>query len=234
MRLFIIIVSLLSVSCDYFSEQEDINYRFYINSGWYEFEQGNYEESKGFFSEAIDLFENNNSENVTEAHLGMGWSNVYHANNSPGYSQYNLREDYRIDAEANFKNAVSEFTDDVASSIYYDALFGQIVILSYFSIKAEVSYYNNPNDSTLLEESIAYSDSLLTGSEELLIISPNYNFAHDERINVDNIYLLRAQTFVRTDEIESAWSEITNIIDLPPECEEQVNIYECLDAFNEW
>ena len=54
-------------SCEYFSEQEDINYRFYINSGWFQFEQGNYSEAKTYFYDAVDLFEGNNSENITEA-----------------------------------------------------------------------------------------------------------------------------------------------------------------------
>jgi len=223
-------------SCEYFSEQEDINYRFYINSGWFQFEQGNYSEAKTYFYDAVDLFEGNNSENITEAYLGLGWSNIYYANNLPGNTNFELREECRIDAEINFGDALNIYSEeDIAQEIYYDALFGEIVMLSYHAIKSEVVFFNNPADSAFWNKMITNSELVLSKSEELLLIDSEYNFSHDENIDVTNILILRAQTYVRLHDVDSAWIEVNEISVLPNECSgEDRNIYECLDLLHDW
>ena len=78
-------------------------------------------------------------------------------------------------------------------------------------------------------EAIVHSQLVITDSEVLLDEFADYDFEYDEDINVDDIRLLRAQSFIRLSEFESAAVEIELITDISCDLS-QISVVECLHS----
>ena len=75
---------------------------------------------------------------------------------------------------------------------------------------------------------VFYSDSLIYFSNILLEENSIYNFIHDEFFNIDNIKWIRAQNYVRLNQLEQATMEANSIESLQSCLEESPLIY-CLN-----
>ena len=76
---------------------------------------------------------------------------------------------------------------------------------------------------------IIYTIKLFIHSDTLLYKFADYDFEYDENINVDDIRLLRAQSFIRLSDFESAAVEIELITDISCDLS-QISVVECLHS----
>ena len=113
--------------------------------------------------------------------------------------------------------------------LYANVMAGKIFNTSYLALDKAMEFYSDGSDNSVWNEALDYSQLVITDSEKLLEEFADYDFEYDENINVDDIRLLRAQSFIRLSEFESAAVEIGLITDISCDLS-QISVVECLHS----
>ena len=105
---------------------------------------------------------------------------------------------------------------------------------SYKSVEASRQFYDYGLDSSKWVDMTIYSDSTIYYSDWLFNeCNPDkdYEFEYDSTINYNSIRILRAQTYVRLADFDSAYSELILIDDL--NCDFSIQtVVECLNSLD--
>ena len=242
MRTFLIILSLLSVSCKIsdFQEQDAIlDFRFYINEGWNAFETINLDStlidsSDYYYNLSLQMFEVSilaiNSEFATQnflgpyykSYIGIGWTQLYYAGTFLDPAEYYLRDSLREKSKFYFDSALVDLENSLSDEVLIQDWCNTYSGLSY------INYYLGLNDTSYFNNSLSFSDSLI-------IKKSNYEFYHDQ-LNYKNIHYLRGKIFLKKEKYNNACIEITEAIhdtDLPCSCEiDNIDMGLLLDCFD--
>jgi len=212
MRNLLIISVLLFISCEELQESSNfLEYDYYMENGWEAFQIENWDLAIELFNTGLG---SSTSSKYTEAYTGLGWTYLYHANTKPGINNVSLRDSLRLLAEENFQEAKSEGWH--GNDVWGNTLAGMIFIYSHIADTAIASYYNNDGQDQLLWDIMEeYSSKTITESDELLDfyldLDKDFDFEYDLCVNVDNIRIIRARTFLRLGDFESMLFELNNL-----------------------
>ena len=225
-------ISILLLGCNQFLEESSpLSGNYYIEDGWEEFKAKNYEEAHQLFSAALVGGKN---PFYSHAYIGLGWNCFYYANQLVGPENFDIREEQRNFAYDYFQLALAELEpiNSIGNSElvqnYNDYLSGMTYHWSFNVMKMSELYYQN-NNQIYWDDMIIYSDSLISVSNLLLEeTNGEYNFLYDDEFNSDNIRWLRAQTYIRLNQLEEAHIEASNINSLQ-DCLEQFTVIQCLN-----
>lgn len=230
MKKFLLVSLILLFSCEELQESSNfLEYDFYMDEGWLAFQEDEWDLAVELFNTGLS---SSSASNYSEAFTGLGWTYMYHANLLPGEINKSNRDFLRILAENNFKNAKSEGIYEF--NVWYNALAGLTFIYSYLADTALAAYFNDPTspDSLLWELMEEFSNKTLTESDELLERAPSYNFNYDSCVNIDNIHIIRARTYLRLDSLSQMLTELSNLTTLTCTVEPQT-VQEGLDCLSE-
>ena len=127
-------------------EEQTIGYDEIVEGAWDLFEAGDYSEARIEFNNALtyDILDN-----VSEAYIGLGWSNLYHANLSTelqNTQQRNMERDLAfnnfITAEiTNFEN-INDGNDEINQSVENILTAGLLFVYDYRLFKYNHLYFN--------------------------------------------------------------------------------------------
>ena len=238
-NLFLILVIIL-FSCEELEEQTTpLSGIFYVFEGWNEFMNKDYERAKELFSATLLADQNSETNYYDYAYAGLGWTAIYKANINPGVENRTLRENLRSEAINHFNSAElgiqirldSSNMNQLDSLLYANIIAGKIFNTSYLSIDKAMEFYSDGSDDLVWLDALNYSQLVISESDILLEVFSDYNFEYDESINVEDIRIVRAQSFIRLGDFASAVNEIEFINSL--DCNlSQISIIECLHSSN--
>ena len=232
------------ISCDDLEEHTGPHSEmYYVWSGWDEFMAQDYDQAKEFFLATLLVDEGSESNYSAYAYSGLGWTAIYKANVNLGIDNRTLREDLRDSSIYYFESAltiimdtliieedttiVEKIEDDDDLEMYANVLAGVVFNTSYLAIDKAMEFYSDGSDSLAWNEALNYSQLVISSSDSLLSTFADYDFKYDENINVEDIRLLRAHTYIRLSKFENAAIEIYLIPSL--DCDlSQISVVECL------
>tara|TARA_B100001123_G_C15118951_1_gene950536 strand:+ start:115 stop:849 length:735 start_codon:yes stop_codon:yes gene_type:complete len=228
----ILFISILLLGCNqFFEENAPLPGNYYIEDGWDAFEQKRYEKAHQLFSASLV---GGHNPFYSHAYIGLGWNCFYYANQLTGSENYDKRIEQRDFAYEYFQLALVELepVDSIQDSEllqnYSDYLSGMTYHWSYNVMKMSELFYLN-NNQIYWDEMLMYSDSLISVSDQLLEqTNGEYNFLYDDTFNSDDIRWLRAQTYIRLNQLDEAHAEANNI-DFLRDCLEQFTVIQCLN-----
>ncbi len=212
MKKFGVICIILMFSCEELHESSSfLEYDFYMESGWDAFQADSWDLAVELFNTGLG---SSSSSNYSEAYTGLGWTYMYNANSIPGNLNKSIRDSLRLLAENNFKDAKAE--NIYIHKVWSNAMAGLTFIYSHIADTSITAYFNDPTfqDPDLWNLMIEYSNKTITESGELLEFDPEYNFEYDPCVNVDNIRVIRARTYLRLDSLDQMLSELNNLTSL--------------------
>ena len=232
-----IIFFFIFIGCDQLVEKTSpLDGIYYILDGWEQFEIEDYDRAHYLFSTVLL---NNTTQHFTEAYVGLAWNSIYKANTIQGANNFTERE-YQRDISNQYFNLAIEYNNetcppennDDCSVLCQNLLTGRIYNSSYQALEASRKFYDYGLDSTNWLDMVEYSNQSISISDTLLNqCNSEYIFNHDGTITSNTIRILRAQTFVRIGDFESAEAELTLINNL--DCDLNVQtVVECLDSLN--
>ena len=206
---------------------------YYILDGWEKFELEDYNRAQDLFSTVL-LDEN--SEYITDAYVGLAWNSIYKANSIQGLSNFSDRayqrgisNEYLQLAMENNNELCPPANMDACSMLCQNLLTGRIYNSSYQALESSRIFYDYGLDSSNFFDMIDYSNQTLSISDTLLNhCNPDYEFDHDPLITSDAIRILRAQTYIRLGDFDSAESELFSI----EYCNPGETIFECLNIID--
>ena len=206
---------------------------YYINDGWAKFELEEYDRAHELFSTVLL---NNTTQYFPEAYVGLAWNSIYKANTIQGSLNWFQRDSLRNISNQYFIFATAY--DDICFECGEDnpvlcenLLTGRTYNSSYQALESSRKFYDEGLDSANWENMVYYSNETINISDTLFQCNENYIFNHDEYIDFNRILILRAQTFVRLGDFESAESELEEIQNL--ECDLNVQtVVECLNSLD--
>ena len=204
---------------------------YYILDGWEKFEQEDYDRAHDLFSTVLL---NNNTQYFAEAYVGLAWNSIYKANSIQGVSTYSDREYQRDISDQYFDLALEYLNIQCPSSdclpLCQNLLMGRAYNNGYKALESSRQFYDYGLDSTNWINMVDYSNSVLSISDTLLNqCNADYIFDHDELITSISVRILRAQTFVRLSDFNSAKSELLMIDNLNCDFNSQT-VVECLNS----
>ncbi len=244
MRKFLLILIFLYFGCDNpFTELEEQSsighYIDYMEEAWVKFEEGDYSAADSLFSTCLLT---NSYEHFNSAYIGLGWTSLYLANIE--ISDTAIMNNYRINASMYFDSAsvdingaLEEYAIDVASFQFdKDLIVGQAFELSYQAFHATIN------------GEIPNLDTIITKTDEIIVLDSNYVFISESKfsttvideiniesyLTINDIYILRAQTFIKQNDFVSANVELKRLnISGCNELDdtEYQKIIECIDSF---
>ena len=213
---------------------------YYILDGWDKFQEEDYDRAHDLFSTVLL---NNNTQYFGEAYLGLAWNSIYKANTIQGVPSFSDRQ-YQRDISNQYFNLASEYIQDSetcslvddceSSSLCKNLLAGQTYNSSYQALEASTQFYDYGLDSSNWVDMTIYSDSTIYYSNWLFNeCNPNedYEFEYDSAIDYKSIRILRAQTYARLADFDSAYSELILIDDLNCNFNTQT-VIECLNSLD--
>ena len=241
-----ILIMLTLFSCGSFVQLEEqtspLSGIYYILEGWDEFMDGNFKRADELFSTTL-LGED--TLYYSYAYVGMGWTAIYYANTLPGVDNKTVRETQRDSATGYFESAAHNIIDTVFTDndttyivnlestedtlVYANLLAGRTFNYGYKTLEYSREYYGSGQDDDIWSKVLNYSQLVIDESDSLLVFIPDYDFIYDEEINIDDIYWLRAQTFVRLGDLESAKVALEEISEIECDLDEQT-VIDCLDT----
>ena len=209
---------------------------YYILDAWSKFEQGEHDRAHDLFSTVLL---NNNTQYFGDAYVGLAWNSIYKANSIQGLSNLTSRE-YQRDISNEYFTLAQEYIDNnqcpgpECSILCQNLLAGQAYNSSYQALESSRKFYDYGLDSTYWQVMVAYSDSTMFYSQQLLGQDANecnieYFFDHDSLINYNTIRILRAQTQTRLGNLDDAEIELLEIQDLDCDLNAQT-VIECLNS----
>ena len=238
MKNILIILILFLFACEELEEQTaPLSGIFYVFEGWNEFMKQDYDRAKELFSATLLADEGSETNYYDYAYAGLGWTAIYKANVNPGIDNRTLRENLRIEAIDHFESAslgvdiriVAGDMSGLDSLLYANVMAGVVFNTSYLALDKAMEYYSDGSDDSIWDEVLNYSQLVISYSDSLLSTFAIYDFEYDENINVDDIRLLRAQSFIRLSDFGSAAVEIELITDISCDLS-QISVIECLHS----
>ena len=236
-KIFIILI-LFIFACDELEEQTTpLSGIFYVFEGWNEFMKQDYDRAKELFSATLLADEGSETNYYDYAYAGLGWTAIYKANVNPGIDNRTLRENLRTEAIDHFESAdagVQQRLDagnmsSLDSLLYANVMAGVVFNTGYLALDRAMEFYSDGSDDSVWNEALNYSQLVIINSDILLEKFDDYDFEYDENINVDDIRLLRAQSYIRLSDFESAATEVELITSL--DCNlSQISVVECLHS----
>jgi len=234
-KIFIILILFL-FACEELEEQTTpLSGIFYVFEGWNKFMEQDYDRAKELFSATLLADEDSETNYYDYAYAGLGWTAIYKANVNPGIDNRTLRENLRKEAINHFQSAsdgveVRLLAGDMSrldSLLYANVMAGVVFNTGYLALDKAMEYYSDGSDDSVWDAALSYSDSVIAYSDSLLSTFEDYDFEYDENINVEDIRLLRAHTYIRLSKFENAAIEIYLIPSL--DCDlSQISVVECL------
>ena len=212
MRKYIYILILFLFSCEELLEQSGpLSYETLIDEGWSYFVDKNYDMSEELFAEVLDI-DPSLVPYYSEAFLGLGWSNLYHAKEMSGSSVDDFYKRLALRDSANVLlslavDEITQYTGNENDEAILLALEPDLYAGLSYAISSLVLYEDYYGDQTedLIQSALQYSDSLLA-------LDPNYYFQYDSsNINTNSIHLLRAQLYLEIDQYDLAEAEISEV-----------------------
>jgi hypothetical protein len=238
MKKIFIILTLFLFSCEQLEEQTaPLSGIFYVFEGWNEFMKQDYDRAKELFSATLLADEGSETNYYDYAYAGLGWTAIYKANVNPGIDNRTLRENLRIEAIDHFESAslgvdtriIAGDMSGLDSLLYANVMAGVVFNTSYLALDKAMEFYSDGSDDSIWDEALNYSQLVISYSDSLLSTFEIYDFEYDENINVEDIRLLRAQSYIRLSDFESAALEIELITTL--DCNlSQISVVECLHS----
>ena len=238
MKKIFIILTLFLFSCEQLEEQTaPLSGIFYVFEGWNEFMKQDYDRAKELFSATLLADEGSETNYYDYAYAGLGWTAIYKANVNPGINNRTLRDNLRIEAIDHFESAsvgvdariITGDMSNLDSLLYANIMAGIVFNTSYLALDKAMEFYSDGSDDSIWDEALNYSQLVISYSDSLLSTFEIYDFEYDENINVEDIRLLRAQSYIRLSDFESAALEIELITSL--DCDlAQISVVECLHS----
>tara|TARA_B110000495_G_C22981880_1_gene577254 strand:+ start:279 stop:1022 length:744 start_codon:yes stop_codon:yes gene_type:complete len=242
MKKIFIIPILFMFACEELEEQTTpLSGIFYVFEGWNEFMKQDYDRAQELFAATLLADEGSETNYYDYAYAGLGWTAIYKANVNPGINNRTLRKNLRAEAINHFESAdagvklrlVAENPTPLDSLLYANVMAGKIFNTSYLALDKAMEFYSDGSDDSVWDEALDYSQLVITDSGTLLSIFDykfaDYDFEYDENINVDDIRLLRAQSFIRLSYFDSAAVEIELMTDVSCDLS-QISVVECLHS----
>ena len=237
-KIFTLLILFL-FSCEELEEQTTpLSGNFYVFEGWNEFMAQDYDRAKEYFLATLLVDEVSDSNYSAYAYSGLGWTAIYKANVNPGINNMALRDSLRTEGIDYFDSALSIIEDTTivgiidslqSSLMYANVLAGVVFHTSYLAIDKAMEFYSDGSNDLVWKEALNYSQLVISSSDSLLSIFADYDFEYDENINVEDIRLLRAQSYIRLSDFDNAAIEIQMITNL--DCDlSQISVVECLHS----
>jgi len=236
-KIFIILILFLFACGELEEQTAPLSGMFYVFEGWTAFMRQDYDRAQEFFSATLLADEGSETNYYDHAYSGLGWTAIYKANVNPGINNRTLRENLRTEAIDHFESAdagvrlrlVAGNMSSLDSLLYANVMAGKIFNTSYLALDRAMEFYSDGFDDSVWTQVLSYSQLVITDSEILLEVFDDYDFKYDENINVDDIRFLRAQSYIRLSNFESAATEIELITNL--DCNlSQISVIECLHS----
>ena len=233
-----IIFILFIFSCEELEEQTTpLSGIFYVFEGWNAFMEQDYDRAKELFSATLLADEGSETNYYDYAYAGLGWTAIYKANVNPGINNRTLRENLRSEAIDHFASADAgvqlrldaENMNNLDSLLYANVMAGRIFNTSYLALDKAMEFYSDGSDDSVWNEALDYSQLVITDSDTLLYKFADYDFEYDENINVNDIRLLRAQSYIRLGDFDSAKVEIELNTELICDWNE-ISVVQCLHS----
>ena len=215
-KLYILLIILLGCnSFDLLEEQGGpVDYLQSVSEGWYYFQRGTEksgEDALDEFKKADEYFKNAlGSQTVpgyAAAYIGLGWNQMYWGNNSTlsGIINNETRDSLKISSLEYLNLAKNEYLSELE--------FGDDEVLNMFSGLAYANSFlaKHRNDETsddLTQISIEESQSLIDFCD---LNGIEFEFIYHTEIDMNDIYKLRVQNYLRLGEFDNARNEISNI-----------------------
>ena len=210
---------------------------FYVFEGWNAFMEQDYDRAKELFSATLLADEGSETNYYDYAYAGLGWTAIYKANVNPGINNRTLRENLRSEAIDHFASADAgvqlrldaENMNNLDSLLYANVMAGRIFNTSYLALDKAMEFYSDGSDDSVWNEALDYSQLVITDSDTLLYKFADYDFEYDENINVNDIRLLRAQSYIRLGDFDSAKVEVELNTELICDWNE-ISVVQCLHS----
>ena len=191
------------MACGDVGEQK-IGYVEIVENAWNLFLEGDYQSARTEFTNALDYQVLNN---ISEAYIGIGWCNLYIANEYTDLSNVSARNALRNLAFNNFENAKeidNESTDKITNELNAILSAGLVFVFDYRLLDYKDQYYNSScpdcgqSASCELDEFrrdciIPVAIDIVNESNRLLSFQNSFEFAYDYSINKDDIHFIRAR-----------------------------------------
>ena len=238
MKHIYIILILFIFGCEELEEQTTpLSGIFYVFEGWNAFMEQDYDRAKELFSATLLADEGSETNYYDYAYAGLGWTAIYKANVNPGINNRTLRENLRSEAIDHFASADAgvqlrldaENMNNLDSLLYANVMAGRIFNTSYLALDKAMEFYSDGSDDSVWNEALDYSQLVITDSDTLLYKFADYDFEYDENINVNDIRLLRAQSYIRLGDFDSAKVEIELNTELICDWNE-ISVVQCLHS----
>ena len=236
-KIFIILIFFL-LGCEKLEEQTTpLSGIFYVFEGWNEFMDQDYDRAQELFSATLLADLGSETNYYDYAYAGLGWTAIYKANVNPGINNKILRETLRAEAIDHFESADEGIQirldagnmNSLDSLLYANIMAGVVFNTSYLALDKAMEFYSDGLDDSIWDEALNYSQLVISYSDTLLLKFDDYDFEYDENINVDDVRLLRAQSYIRLGNLENAAIEIELIPTL--DCNlSQISVVECLHS----
>ena len=254
-KLFFIIIFIFA--CGDVGEQK-IGYIEIVENAWTLFSTGEYEQAKTEFTNALDYQVLNN---IAGAYIGIGWCNLYIANEFTDISSITIRNELRDIAYNSFVTAQDiddDETEKISDELNAILSAGLVFVYDYRLLDYNDQYFNsdcpecNESSSCNLEGFrsnciIPIAKNIVNKSNQLIGYQENFEFPYDYSINIDDIRFIRARLAflfddftslefqnsgnINVDEFFLHQVEICLINDLPTECNELGFNEYCVDEF---
>ncbi|MAJ44204.1 MAG: hypothetical protein CMF96_05595 [Candidatus Marinimicrobia bacterium] len=200
-KIFCILIFL--IACGDVGEQK-IGYVEIVENAWNLFSDGKYHSARTEFTNALDYQVLNN---ISEAYIGIGWCNLYIANEFTELINVSSRNALRDLAFDNFENAKSidnESADKITSELNAILAAGLVFVYDYKLLDYKDQYYNSLcpdcgiSASCELDEFrrdciIPVAIDIINESNRLFSEQENFEFPYDYSINSDDINFIRAR-----------------------------------------
>jgi hypothetical protein len=240
MRILFPILILFYFGCSNpFTELEEhsgmFEYKYYIQQGWTKFVENEFEDAMELFSMSLNTDTN---QYLNSAYVGLAWSSLYQANSLLS-SDSELMNTFREDSETYFDKSAIDTSEALAEYGENSFQFDKDLIVGR-------SYYYSLM-SFITDES-EYLDSIILKTDSIIELDPDYAFINGDKLSdtlysqinidsyltIDDIYILRAQTFIKQGDFESANSALKEL--LIPGCtdlndDDHQEIINCIASF---
>ena len=188
-------------------DEQIIGYKEIVQSAWEFFSDEEYEQARTEFTNALDYDVLNN---IAEAYIGIGWCNLYIANQFTNLNDSETRNDLRDIASNYFtlaqtKDTEAEATDKISYELKAIMLAGLVFVYDYKLLKFNDLYYNNSGEyneycyhNNIPDEFrsnciIPVVKEIVSESNRLIEYQENFEFSYDSSINIDDIRFIRAR-----------------------------------------
>ena len=171
------------------------------------------------------------------SNIGLGINSFYWANSKiNNQSDSTLKiEELRELASIKLANAELQYNNNSFSEFIFNEidfepifLFGMIIKYNYDAFSNSRSYFEEGLDYEYYENMLLASDNTLKYSDKLIDYE-DFIFNYDSNVDIETIYLVRAQTYLRIGEYGSAEAEYLKFGS--SECLENNGIIQCLSTF---